>query len=99
MNRGRSFPGASHSEAKRRLARRDDPLYLSRFGYTPEKWARLIGNREDRRKAAQWYIESGGGKLHGFWYAFGEHDGYALWGPPTTSPWPRLRSRSVAAVR
>jgi uncharacterized protein with GYD domain len=27
-------------------------------------------------------IESVGGKLHGFWYAFGEHDGYNLWEAP-----------------
>ena len=58
------------------------PLYLSRFSYTPETWARLIKNPEDRRKAAQSYIESVGGKLHGFWYAFGEHDGYNLWEAP-----------------
>lgn len=25
------------------------------------------------------YIESVGGRLHGFWYAFGSHDGYNLW--------------------
>jgi uncharacterized protein with GYD domain len=58
------------------------PLYLSRFNYTPETWARLIGNPEDRRVAAQAYIESVGGKLHGFWYAFGAHDGYTLWEAP-----------------
>jgi uncharacterized protein with GYD domain len=58
------------------------PLYLSRFSYTPETWARLIGNPEDRRKAAQSYIESVGGTLHGFWYAFGSHDGYNLWEAP-----------------
>ena len=58
------------------------PLYLSRFSYTPETWARLIGKPEDRRKAAQSYIESIGGKLHGFWYAFGTHDGYNLWEAP-----------------
>src|SRR5438093_7747578 len=58
------------------------PLYLTRFSYTPETWARLIQNPEDRRKAAQTYIESVGGKLHGFWYAFGEHDGYNLWEAP-----------------
>ena len=23
-----------------------------------------------------------GGKLHGFWYAFGTHDGYTLWEAP-----------------
>jgi uncharacterized protein with GYD domain len=58
------------------------PLYLTKFTYTPETWARLIGNPEDRRNAAQEYIESVGGKLHGFWYAFGEHDGYNLWEAP-----------------
>jgi uncharacterized protein with GYD domain len=58
------------------------PLYLSRFSYTPETWARLIRNPEDRRHAAQTYIESVGGKLHGFWYAFGAHDGHTLWEAP-----------------
>ena len=58
------------------------PLYLSSFSYTPETWARMIGNPEDRRKAGQAYIESVGGKLHGFWYAFGSEDGYALWEAP-----------------
>jgi uncharacterized protein with GYD domain len=58
------------------------PLYLTRFSYTPETWARLISNPEDRRKAAESYIESVGGKLHGFWYAFGEHDGYNLFEAP-----------------
>ena len=58
------------------------PLYLTKFSYTPETWARMIGNPEDRREAARSYIESVGGKLHGFWYAFGEHDGYNLWEAP-----------------
>lgn len=58
------------------------PLYLSRFSYTPETWARLVANPEDRRAAARAYIESVGGKLHGFWYAFGTHDGYNLWEAP-----------------
>ena len=58
------------------------PLYLTRFSYTPETWARLVNNPEDRRRAATTYIESVGGKLHGFWYAFGPHDGYTLWAAP-----------------
>ena len=58
------------------------PLYLSRFSYTPETWARLVGNPEDRREAAREYIESAGGELHGFWYAFGGHDGYTMWEAP-----------------
>ncbi len=57
-------------------------LYLTRFSYTPETWARLTQNPEDRREAARTYIESVGGKLHGFWYAFGEYDGYNLWEAP-----------------
>ena len=58
------------------------PMYLTRFSYTPETWAKLIKKPEDRRAAAQQYIESVGGKLHGFWYAFGDHDGYNLWEAP-----------------
>jgi uncharacterized protein with GYD domain len=58
------------------------PLYLTRFSYTPETWARMIKNPEDRRAAAGKYIESVGGKLHGFWFAFGEYDGYNLWEAP-----------------
>ena len=69
------------------------PLYLSKFSYTPETWARLIAHPEDRRQAAQDYIESVGGKLHGFWYAFGEHDGYNLWEAP-----PPLMARTTAAM-
>ena len=58
------------------------PLYLSGFSDAPETWARLIGDPEDRRKAARSYIESVGGKLHGFWYAFGTDDGHNLWEAP-----------------
>ena len=57
-------------------------MYLTRFSYTPETWAKLIQNPEDRRKAARAYIESVGGKLHGFWYAFGEDDAWNLWEAP-----------------
>ena len=57
-------------------------FYLTRFSYTPETWARLMKNPEDRREAARKYIEAVGGKLHGFWYAFGAHDGYNLWEAP-----------------
>jgi uncharacterized protein with GYD domain len=57
-------------------------FYLTRFSYTPETWARLMKNPEDRREAARTYIESVGGKLHGFWFAFGEYDAYNLWEAP-----------------
>ena len=58
------------------------PMYLTRFSYTPETWGRLVEHPEDRRAAATRYIESVGGKLHGFWYAFGDYDAYALYEAP-----------------
>jgi len=54
------------------------PAYLMRFSYTPETWARLIQNPEDRRDAARAYLEQVGGSLQGFWYGFGEYDGYVI---------------------
>ena len=53
-------------------------FYLMRFSYTPEAWARLIKKPEDRRAVARAVVGDLGGKLHGFWYGFGEHDGYVL---------------------
>ena len=54
------------------------PLYLIRFGYTPEEWAQTMKQPEDRREVIGPLAEAIGGKLHGLWYAFGDHDGYAL---------------------
>jgi uncharacterized protein with GYD domain len=58
------------------------PFYLMRFSYTPETWSRLIQNPEDRRDAARAYVEQVGGTLHGFWYGFGQYDGYAIFEAP-----------------
>jgi uncharacterized protein with GYD domain len=67
---------------RRRGSEVDMALYLTRFSYTPDTWARLAQKPEDRRDAARAYIEAVGGKLHGFWYAFGEYDAYNLWEAP-----------------
>lgn len=61
------------------------PFYLQRFSYTPDAWARLIKQPEDRRDVARAVVEKLGGKLHGFWYGFGEHDGYVLIEAPNNS--------------
>jgi uncharacterized protein with GYD domain len=53
-------------------------LYLMRFSYTPEAWARLIKKPEDRREVARAIVQKLGGTLHGFWYSFGDHDGVLL---------------------
>jgi uncharacterized protein with GYD domain len=53
-------------------------LYLYRFAYTAEAWAAMIENPQDRRDMLASRIFGFGGRLDGFWYAFGEQDGYAL---------------------
>ncbi len=58
------------------------PYYLTRFSYTPATWAKLIQQPEDRRAAAAQYLEAVGGTMHGFWYAFGEHDAYTVYEAP-----------------
>jgi uncharacterized protein with GYD domain len=54
------------------------PLYLAKFSMTPEAWTKLIKAPEDRRETVGRLLEAAGGKLHGYWYAFGDHDGYVL---------------------
>jgi uncharacterized protein with GYD domain len=54
------------------------PQYLFRFGYTPEAWAALLENPVDRRDMLASRLFAFGGQLQGFWYCFGEQDGYAL---------------------
>ncbi|MGH8870228.1 MAG: GYD domain-containing protein [Actinomycetes bacterium] len=54
------------------------PMYLTAFSQTAETWAKLIASPDDRRASLGPVVESMGGKLHGYWYAFGETDGYAL---------------------
>ena len=53
-------------------------MYLTKFSHTPETWARLLASPEDRRTALAPVIEAAGGKLHGYWYAFGDADGFVL---------------------
>jgi uncharacterized protein with GYD domain len=60
-------------------------LYLYRFGYTPEAWAALMKNPEDRRDMiAARLFGTFGGRLEGFWYCFGDQDGYVLVDLPDT---------------
>jgi uncharacterized protein with GYD domain len=61
------------------------PLYLMRFSYTPEAWAKLIKEPEDRRETIGPLLEAAGGKLHGLWFAFGGDDGYVLGEAPDST--------------
>jgi len=51
------------------------PQYLGRFSYTTDAVRALVSNPQDRGAAAAEAVESLGGKLVGFWFAFGEFDG------------------------
>ncbi len=53
-------------------------MYLFQGKYTPEAFKTLIANPQDRTATVRTLIEAAGGKLHHLFYAFGEHDIYAL---------------------
>ena len=58
------------------------PLYLARFNYSTDAMKALINQPQDRSAAAREMADSLGGKLLGFWYAFGEFDGVFLMEAP-----------------
>jgi uncharacterized protein with GYD domain len=58
------------------------PLYLGRFNYKTDAMKALLEQPQDRSVAAREVAESLGGKLLGFWYAFGEFDGVFLMEAP-----------------
>jgi uncharacterized protein with GYD domain len=51
------------------------PQYLGRFRYSNDSVRAMVGDPQDREAAARELVESLGGKLIGFWFAFGEFDG------------------------
>ncbi|MCE7929356.1 MAG: GYD domain-containing protein [Chloroflexi bacterium CFX7] len=50
------------------------PHYLFQASYTPESWAAMVRDPQDRSAAIRPLIEGLGGKLHEFFFAFGEND-------------------------
>jgi uncharacterized protein with GYD domain len=52
--------------------------YLFHFSYSPEALRAMIAHPQDRKTAAASAAESLGGKLNGFWFAFGDYDGHGL---------------------
>jgi uncharacterized protein with GYD domain len=57
-------------------------LYMVRFSYTPETWAALVKNPENREEKVRRMLEDSGATLEHIWYAFGEDDGFALISAP-----------------
>lgn len=50
------------------------PYYMTQASYTSESWATQIKNPQDRAEHLRGLVESVGGKLHSFFYSFGEYD-------------------------
>ncbi len=71
------------------------PYYLSQATYTPEAWARLIQNPEDRREALGAMAERAGGTLHHSWLSFGDHDVVLVFEMPDNT---RITSALMAAA-
>ena len=51
---------------------------LSQFSYTPEAWAALTRNPEDRSEPLRRLLESMGGRLVSMHYSFGDYDGLII---------------------
>ena len=50
------------------------PLYMYQASYTSDTWKTQIQNPQNRAEQIQSVVEANGGKLLGFYYAFGEYD-------------------------
>jgi len=49
-------------------------LYLLQVAYTPEAWAAIIANPEDRVAVVSKAVEKLGGKVESGWLSFGDYD-------------------------
>lgn len=48
--------------------------YLLQVAYTPDAWAGLVKKPQDRAEAIRPTVESLGGKIESFYFAFGKYD-------------------------
>jgi len=51
---------------------------MTQFSNTPEAWAALTRNPEDRSQAVSRLAEQLGNRLVSFYYSFGDYDGLAI---------------------
>jgi uncharacterized protein with GYD domain len=52
--------------------------YLIQAGFTPEAWAKMVKNPQDRREAIRPMIEKLDGRMEGYWLAFGDYDAIVI---------------------
>lgn len=54
------------------------PFYLHQWSYKDQQTRKMITEETDRSEVVRIAIEAFGGKLHAFFYCFGEFDGMAV---------------------
>ena len=69
-------------------------LFMTQFSYTPEAWASLVKNPEDRRAPLKAMLEKLGGRLISFHYCFGDYDGVII----TEAPNENVAAAAVLAA-
>ncbi len=50
------------------------PLYITRGNFTAETIKRMMAKPEDRSESIGKFMAAAGGKLHAYYYTFGEYD-------------------------
>ena len=50
------------------------PIYLLQLAYTPDSWAAMVNQPQNRLEAVRPVVEKLGGKFEHAWLAFGEYD-------------------------
>lgn len=58
--------------------------YLVEVAYTPEAWASMVKNPQDRTAAVEPVIKKLGGTMERFWLSFGEYDIIGIMQMPDT---------------
>jgi uncharacterized protein with GYD domain len=58
------------------------PLYMTQFAYTPQAWAALVDNPEDRSAPVREVVEAMGGRLIGWYLSMGDYDGLLIYEAP-----------------
>jgi uncharacterized protein with GYD domain len=61
------------------------PYYMVQFAYTPQAWAGIAKNLEDRSGPIGEFIENLGGRLVSLYYCRGEYDGMVIFEAPDES--------------
>ncbi|HEU4352376.1 MAG TPA: GYD domain-containing protein [Burkholderiales bacterium] len=52
--------------------------YMLQASFTSEAWAKMVNEPQNREQAIRPTIEKLGGKLIGYWFAFGEYDAVVI---------------------